>query len=92
MADPRRLALKAVFDLVAGVLQAGFGLIDPALVLGVLVAGGLSDPFLGLTRKVLPARSLNWLLILSEVPATKVLPDSCVDVGSELTRCGAAET
>jgi hypothetical protein len=76
MADPRRLALKGVFDLVAGVLQAGFGLIDPALVLGVLVAGGLSDPFLGLTRKVLPARSLNWLLILSEVPATKVLPDS----------------
>jgi hypothetical protein len=52
MADPRRLALKGVFDLVAGVLQAGFGLIDPALVLGVLVAGGLSDPFLGLTHKV----------------------------------------
>jgi hypothetical protein len=62
--------LKGVFDLFSGVLHARLGLVDLALVLGALVAGGASGPFFGL-----PPGSSTLLLIWSEVPTAKPLPN-----------------
>ena len=71
LAGPRRLALKGVFDPLAAVLQAGLGLIDVAS-----FSVCLSRAAFPIASLALPARSLNWSLILSEVPTTKVLPNS----------------
>src|SRR5689334_14102807 len=47
------LLLEGVLHLFAGILEAGLRLVRPALVLGVVVSGGLADGFFGPAPEVL---------------------------------------
>ena len=53
--DLLNLFLEGVLHLFAGVLQAGLRLVAPALVLGVIIAGGLADGFLGPAAQIFEA-------------------------------------
>ena len=46
------LVLERVFDLLAGVLEAGFRLVDFAFVLGLFVSGYLAESLFGFAAEV----------------------------------------